>query len=301
MPANGVRPGPIKPWGSMPQVGPGVLNPLAHGFPWEIETPDIQREGIGELVTFRMWGFPVGHIPAELRDEHGRIKPPVQWPEIPPWGIGDHTPLLDDYDKHQNPAESVEVVRSFDVQRCIDVDPAAITPAGVAFELVRYPIGTSSVGIVERVPTMFEVTALDGQGDPLFTFGSTNGERPCVSSLVHPTVGVGALTWQWRIVATHNPTQSQPAVVPLAGPVTLRQVLGVPLIPSWTDLRYGNVARWGDRNQVVVPARTMVSYWVILFGASDRFRVNVGSRLAGYWQSAGRLGQARDAATARIV
>ena len=66
-------------------------------------------------------------------------------------------------------------------------------------------------------------------------------------------------------------------------------------------MRYGDRARWGDRQQFVIRSSTQVRYWVTFFGPVDRYRVRVGARLAGYYQLTGRRGAALEAVTDRIV
>ncbi|TPV95539.1 MAG: hypothetical protein B7733_09440 [Myxococcales bacterium FL481] len=268
--------------------------------PWAAsQTPEVQRMGLGRLVTFRRWGVPEGQLPPDVIG-----RPAREWARGPsqPWGIGDQSTLLDEHDQHMAPSDAAEVVRSLDVQRCVRVDPSVITPAGVAYELVRIDhIPTAAVGVIERVPTTFaNVEALDDVG-PVFTYGDLNGERPCTTELVHPDAAVTeTLRWSFRVTLTHVSTIEAPAEA-LSGPIPPEAVPGDDLLAPWSDLRYGSGSRWADRLQLVVRPNTRVRYWGILFGPADRFAVTIGARLAGYWQLGGRKGSALQSATTRIV
>lgn len=251
-------------------------------FPDEVLVAFVQRRGLGELATFRR-----NDAPSIVAD----------------YGLNAESGIFDAWDKIQNPASASETVRMFDRQRCIAVDPDAITPEGVAFELVRYEIPTQAVGVVERIPTIFEsVDALDVDGVPVFSYSQINGEQPCRSSLIHPDPDVDPLTWEWIVTRNVAPyTTEMGAPDPYLGPVSPLLIGGDPMLPSWSDLRYGIASRWPDRQQWILTSRSVVRYWVVLRGEAGRWGVRVGGRLAGYWQSGGRRGAAVFAATHRIV
>ena len=292
-------PGEVVEFDRWPLVWSGApTGPLVHNPPAAIETPDIYRVGVGQLQTFRRWGYPVGYIPPMLA-RHA----PVTWPASESWGIGNNSDELNEWDKHQNPANAAERINYIDVQRCVNVDPADIVTTGVAFELVHTQIPSAAVGVIERVPQIFEeVTALDDQGDPLFTFANLGGFSPCIREVVHPDPAVVTpLTWRFLITQTTVPYRGAPQGAPSGyeGPIIPALVGGQPILGPWSDIRYGDSHRYGDNVDLVANARTLVRYWVILFGPSDRFRVKVGGRLAGYWQQGGRYGAALDGATRR--
>ena len=257
------------------------------------QTPEIYRVGVGRLVTFRQWGRPVGELAPELADHPAR-----DWAKGPdqPWGMGRETALLDDYDKFQAPAAAAEKLKMFDRQRCRTFG-ASITPEGRAFELVRFDIPAQTVGVVERIPTTFQVEALDAGGVPIFTYSNTNGQEPCLNLLVHPDPAVAEpLQWQWRVTVTDN---GPPA--PYFGPIDPASIIGDDLVEPWNDMRNGHAERWPDELQYVLHPRKTVRYWVTVSGPADnRFRVTAGGRIGGFWQTAGRYGAALKAATVRF-
>lgn len=287
------HPGPIADFNRFPSIWPGPTGPLLFNPGALTQTPEIYRIGVGRLVTFRRWGRPVGYFPPGIAE----LPAPV-WAKGPdqPWGLGRSTAQLDDYDQYQAPAAASEKVRVFDRQRCTSnsgsVDP--IVPTGATFELIRYDIPSQAVGILNRIPTVLEVEATD-QGVPIFTYGGLNGERPCLDELRHPDPAVTLpLTWLWRVTTTDNgPGQ------PYQGPIRPGDVFGDDLIEPWRDLRNGHGNRWPDHLHYVMHPRKTLHYWVTLFGPTNRFRVTVGGRFGGYWQTAGRRGAAIRAATER--
>ena len=296
------RPGSIAAFNVMPLIGMGMpTGPLLMNPPAEIETPDIQRIGVGRLVTFRRWGFPPGNIPADVAD-----KPLREWAKGPNqvWGMGRETAQLDSFDQYQSPASASEVLRPFELQRCIeDLSPQ---PDGVSFEILRYDIPSASIGIVERVPTVLDVEALGPLPNPqvvrevLFSYGSLDGSRPCRDQLEHPDpLVLQPLTWQFRITLTHDPGLEN-VTSPLQGPIIPRNIPGDDLVEPWRDLRFGTNSIWGDKQGRPILPRYQVRYWITLFGPAAQFRVTVGARLGGYWQLAGRRGDALYAATRRI-
>jgi hypothetical protein len=224
---------------------------------------------------------------------------PIQWAGGPvqPWGFSADSAQLDAYTRNTAPADSAEVLRTWDVMRCVVIAPTDIVPGGVAFELVRFDaVPDSSVGVLERLPTQFEnAQALTAAGVVQVTYSNVNGENPCLRRLVHPDDAVADLTWQWRVTVV-GPDSS---VVPIAGPMLPLAVPGRDLVQPWTDQRYGVSGRWGDDWQVIIPARSVVRVWLTLFGPTGRYAITAGARLAGYTQLAGRHGAALGAAIHR--
>lgn len=216
------------------------------------------------------------------------------------WGIGAASTDMDATDRLSEPYAAVETVRAFDVQRCITVDSSLIVPEGVAFELVHQTTPAGSIGVVEDYPTIFaEVTALDGDGNAVFTYGNLNGSELCTNELVHPDPMVTEpLRWRFQLDYIN--------IAYLRG-IDLRYVGGVPaaemggkaIIPAWNDLRSGSNNRWAEGKQCLVPASSLVRIWIELTGPMDRFDVRVGARLGGFWQFGGRLGAALNNATIR--
>lgn len=279
-------------WPQDPVIGPNPVVPLAFDPPTFIETPDCQRMPWGERpgwtpYTWRMFGVPapfpqlgeVANTPAalELAEQQHRVTFPANHPER---------------------------IRYWDRFRCIDIPPDALELGGTAWELTRVHLQKFGAGVVERVGTVFEdITALDDDGDPLFSFGVLDGLRPCVFPLLHPQPGVAPLSVEWRAIATEMPTSStiqgsaMPPFIVAASPVVIppdREVL-----QRWNDMRQGYAVRWADLLQYLTGENVIVRLIVILSGEPDRWRIRVGGRLSGFWNSAGARGVALDAATRR--
>lgn len=286
-------PGPIVGYNALPTIWTGTSGPLEYNFAAAVQTPDIQRMGVGRIVTYRQWGFEVGYLPPG---------PPQLWARGPdqPWGLGNDSTELDDYDQHQSPADASEVLRSWDVQRCVAIPAATIVPTGVLFELVRFDrVPSAAVAVLENLPHIIEsAVALDDAGQPQFVYSNLNGEEPCRTSLVHPNPLVAPLTWRWHVTATEVSTTGG-QLSPLAGPTVPAAIEGDDLVRPWADLRYGTAVRWGGDWQIVVRPRVVVRYWVEFFGPTNRYELRVGARLSGYTQLGGRRGAAIDAATTR--
>lgn len=271
----------------VPLAWPGGAAPLWVDHPASAQIPEVMR-----AMVPQQWGYPPAG--ADIGGVQILARAGL-------YGLNSKSEQQDDFDQYQAPSEASEAVRPIVVQRCIDVDEDDISEVGTAFELTRIVhVPSAAIGIVERLPTMLNVEALDANKDPIFTFGNTNGQDPCLDELQHPDAAVGPLTWVWRIVMQHVPSNSAPNL-PLAGPAGAGAVMGDDLVPPWTDIRYGDLSRWGDRQQFVVRPSTQVRYWVTFFGPSGRYRIRVGARLAGYWQLGGRRGAALESVTDRIV
>lgn len=270
-------------WPGAPVIGPPVVQPLAFDPPTFIETPEYQKlglEGPGSRYLWRTYGIP---FPTETVDVR----------------------FLDRGFERTFPASDPERLRYFDEVRCLDIDPAAIKLTGTSFELVRVHLQKYGAGVVERLVTIFDdVLALDGNGDPLFDFGPLLGLRPCRLPLVHPDPAAGTLAMEFRLLVTEVPGVSvrQGAGFPgYQGPVPPSSIpADVMLRTSWRDLRYAGT-RFADLLQYVTGANALVRLWVTFFAQPDRWRIRVGGRLGGYWNSAGRLGVARRSATQRTL
>ena len=273
-------------WNKYPTIQPGPTGPLAHNPFAALETPYVQYLGVGDEQQFRYWGIDVSGYPASQ------------------WWFKAHSGQLDAFDQFYSPDSASERVRTFDVQRCVSVPDASIVPTGVSFELVRAPALGGFLSTIERLPTIFdEVSALDENGVKIFTYSQLNGLRPCLDQLVHPDPAVTEpLRWRFHLRVTHEASMREPIdSSAYQGPVAPAQMKGSDLLEPWSDFRYGDLVRWGDRQQIIVPARSMARLFVTLFGPSERFAVRVGARLSGYRQLAGRRGSAVNAATLRIV
>lgn len=291
-------PGPVGPWNIYPMVQPGYVGPLLGNPLAEIETPEIQMLGVGLEVTYRRWGWPVGYLPDDIVD-----RPTSQWAKGPaqPWGASAATNLTGDFEQYDNPQASPERVQWIDRQRCVDVDPAEVSSFGVTYEIVRVDVPLGSVGVIERLPTVFTVDALDEGGVPMFSYGAINGERPCLSELVHPDPAVTEpLTWRWELTEVATTSNADDNTIGYQGPVDPMQIQGDPLAERWSDLKWGTNARWADELQIVLAPHSQARLWVTFFGPPNRFRINVGARIGGYRQSGGRRGAAVRAATQRM-
>lgn len=221
----------------------------------------------------------------------------------PGWGINASSNDLDFRDQYAQPFAANEIIRKFDTQRCISIDPVNIVPPGVAYELVHWAIPTGAVGFIEQLPTIFEVTALDANGIPIFTYGELNGENLCIDELVHPDPAVLIpLKWQFRLVYTDSPSSDSPA---RNAPLNYRSAIsadligGQNIIPPYSDLRYGHRSDWGKSEQYAFPSSSVIRYWVVFYGPTERFRVRIGGRLSGFWQLAGRRSAALDSVITR--
>lgn len=247
-------------------------------------------------------------LPWELEDDFGAVQQLAlpdpknvesgQWQGIP---AADRVQWRSDL--VTDPANANDVIRPYDVQRCIAVDPELITPAGVSFEVVHFEHPAGSLLIIEDIPTIWDsAEALDGQGLPIFNYTSLNGERLCRSSLIHPTPAVGDLTWRWDLVWTDRPSIGEIGLA-YQGPVAPSQISGTYVRSPWRDNRYGPNSPFngGKYRQFSVPASAVVRLWLTLFGPASRYRVHLGARVAGFFQFGGHDGRALDSATQRRV
>lgn len=265
-----------------PVVGPPVGVPLDFDPLTFIETPDYQRLGFDRP----------GWAPFMARTT----------------GTGYPTPaplsLLEHAYKRSIPTASAEAIRYFDSMQCIDIPPSQISPTGTVWELARVHLQKFGTGVIERLATIFEdVTALDDEGEPLFSFGPLDGVRPCIFPIQHPDPDGGRLFVEFRLIATEIPSFADRAVVPpfLAG-ASPGVIPAVPnLRPPWNDLRQGYIVRWADLLQYLVGENVYVRLLATFSGETDRWRLRVGGRLGGYWNSAGPLGVALDTATRRTL
>lgn len=264
----------------VPLAWPGGRAPLWVDGPASAQIPELYR---GRLQ--RQWGYP---------------PPGSNWPPRG-WGFSNESSQNDEYDRHTAPSDASEVIRSIDVQRCVTVDPATITVTGTAYELVRVTnVPAAAAAVIERVPTMWTASALDAVGVPVLDYSRINGQRPCLRELVHPDPAVLPLTWSYRITMTHMATHGAP-VTPYLGPIPASAVPGEDILSPWPDMRYGHASPWGDRQQLVVRPQTQLRLFLILSGPPSRYAVEVGARLAGYWQLGGRKGAALLGSITRIV
>lgn len=281
------------PWSRFPTIGPAPAEPLAWNPILQIETPETQYLIVDDVETLRQWGLPLGEITES--QSHPSLSGDYSFGVSRFGGVGP----TDDWEQYGDPTSSVERVRRFDKLHCTDIDPAAINPVGVAFELVRQRVDAVTIGVVQRIITTWSVTALDDAGDPLFAYGQ-NGLDMCVGRLLHPTAGVGSLTWDFRMVRRPKAWASGAPLAPYAGPVSPSAIVGDDLVEPWTDLRYGSAATWGDDQYVLAPPDSEISLWLTVRGPTDRFLVErCGARLAGFTQRAGRRGAALCSVTNR--
>lgn len=281
-----------------PSLDP-VLSPVfpGSGYPPVFEHPDAFYETsdrdlrLGPLVQFERLGFK---------------QPTAQDALDPAWGLSPHSTVLDYRNQFDQPYASSEIVRRIDIQRCIEVDPDQITPAGVAFELVHWRVPVGAVCVLEQIPTIWDdVSAIDDDGEAFFSYAGLNGERLCRSELQHPDPAISEpLRWRFHLTFTDDPSREAPTVIPdmtYLGPVLPAEIQGHPITPPWSDARYGANNRWAELQQFLAPSSSIVRFWVTLSGPVDRFRVRVGARLGGFVQHGGRRGAALDAVQIRRV
>lgn len=241
-----------------------------------------------------------------LFERQGMTVPTAQYAANDPgWGLNQRTDAFDESDQYSNPSAASEAVQQFDIQRCVTVDPSDITLDGVLFEVLHWQVPSSSVGIVERLPTIFKsVTSLDAAGVEIFTHGNLNGLRPCVDSVPHSDALIASLQWRYFLTWTDRGSL-QPVTVAgtlgYRGPVGLGQLAGNNVLPPWNDLRYGHNANQGSYEQWIFPPGCLVRYWVQVFGPTDRFKVSLGARLVGFTQSCGRKGAALQSVLRRHI
>jgi len=280
-------------WSRFPIVGPAPAEPLSQNPILEIETPETQYLYVDDVEVLRFWGNEIGTITDSQADPS--VSGDYSWGVSRFGGI----PSTDDYEQFQNPLASGEIVRRFDRLHCVDVDEADIVPGGTAFELVRFDVDHNTIGVLQRIVTTWRVTALDDVGTPLFVFDD-NGQEACVDELVHPTAGVGSLTWTFRLTRTPKSWSGAPPTVAYRGPADPGAIAGTDTIEPWGDLRYGGAEYWGTEQYVLVEPGSTVTLWAVVSGATDRFRIDrFGARLAGYTQRCGRRGAALCSATNR--
>lgn len=210
------------------------------------------------------------------------------------WGLGPQSRDMDATDQLSEPFASVERIRPYDVQRCVEIAPETInSDPGVLYELVSVRIPAGAIGIIEDIPTIFDdVTAIDTDGTELFSFGNLNGLRPCLNELIHPDPAVPEpLRWRFHFTY-HNDPYLGAQDAGYLGPILPSQISGRAILPPWDDMRSGINNRWAAEKQCQAPASSIVRIWVHITGPVDRFRVRVGARLGGYYQFAGRKGAA---------
>jgi len=274
-----------------PIVGPPARVPIAFDPPTFLETPDYQRSGIregpGSPYFWRDYGWPYPILMDAAQRKAAADR-----------RLSSH--------RHVLPADTPERIRYWDELRCVDLPPQRLVTTGTAFELVRVHLQKFGTGVVERISTIFDdVTALDGEGVPLFSFGPLPGNQPCILPLAHPDPAAGVLAVQFRLVVSELPDFSlgiTAGVPPYQGPLPPAAIPSDEnLRPPWSELRQGYDVLWSDLLQHVVGVDCLVRLWIIVFAQPNRWALRVGGRLAGYWNSAGRLGVALDAATRRTL
>lgn len=267
-----------------PITGPGRSAPLVHDFQRWTTTPEIFRTGLRPRAWQRLWG--------------------LAYPNMR--GADERASVISEQNQYTTPASSPERIETDDVQRCITA--TLDTTAFQAWELGRFPVMAFGAGIVERIVTAFPtIEALDDAGAVLLTFKNLDGLDPCARELVHPLEDVPALRWRWRLLTTSIPNSGPAPIRVPAGPVARSSVLGVDVTPPWDDLRYGSSFRWGDRQQIVIFGRQLVSLWLELSlsaaaaPSAGGWRVHAAGRIAGYQNPGGRLGAAERQAVFRTV
>lgn len=252
---------------------------------------DIHNLRRGTLVQYERLGFRMPEAAEAFR---------------PGWGVDTAARDLDILDQYSQPFAASEIIRKFSVQRCVQVQSAQIVPAGIAFELVHWTIPAGSVGVIESIPVIWsDVTALDQNAVPVFTYAGLNGEDLCLDELVHPDpLVLENLTWRFHLTYTDSPSRDLPSAV---SPLTYRAAIppdhigGQNILPPWSDARYGHAEQWGQFEQYLFPSSTVIRYWIVLFGPTGRFRVRVGARLGGFWQLGGRRGSALESVLTRRI
>lgn len=254
------------------------------GFPAELEADRSS-----------MSGWLAGTLVADVR-AGTRIPTPEEALRV---GMGSHSANRNEVDKYDNVWNATERVKQFSVQRCVDVDPSLIRPAGVAYELVHVAVPEDGMAVVERLPTIFaDVSSLDGNGVQYFTHGNLSGQKPCTNEILHadPTV-TEPLRWQFYLQWTARGSiqrVSTQGTLGYSSGVPVGQIGGSQVLSPWSDMRYGHGPRWGTDEQYIFPRGSTIRTWVALFGPTDRFAVRIGQCLSGYTQGGGRKGAALD-------
>lgn len=187
---------------------------------------------------------------------------------------------------YANPGNDPERIQWFDAFNRIELSASDITPTWRAWEIARFVIPSNFVGSIDKMPTSIDsVIALDGDGNPLYSYGPQNGQRATVESLLHPTPGVGRLEWRFRLtLINQGPTSDTPNR--LAGSAA---PLGLDIVEPWKHLSNGSDVVWAARQQIVCRAAALVRYFVEFRGPALRFTLQAGARLSGYVQSAGHM------------
>lgn len=294
--------GSVEQWGRTPVVWTGVAGPQSANFPSQVQTPDVQRTGAGSLAYLHMWGFPVIPLPGLYNAPQRMWINNGQKADVRYWGMSDESRDFDDPDKHDNPQYASERVRQYDVMGCVEVLAGDIVPTGVLYELCRYRVPTQSLGVIEETPTELRVSALNADGEEVFSYSDTNGQQPCRRELIHPDPLVTLpLTWNWMITQSDIPGFSSTEESSMLRGVLPSALEGEHLITPVPDLRFGNRILHSPSQQIYIDPRKRVRYWVLLKGPVGRFRVRAGARLTGYWQSGGRQGAALASALRRVL
>jgi hypothetical protein len=157
-----------------------------------------------------------------------------------------------------------------------------------AWELTRLSVPMGCAAILEKLPTSIdEIWALDDDGADLYSYGPQNS-LATRTGLRHPDPTVGALEWQFAVTTTSE-GWAEGQIARLSGSPFLP---GSHLCEPWSDLRNGSAADYAGQQQIVCPSGSLVRIWVLFRAPQNRYRVQVGARISGYWQAAGKSGPA---------
>jgi hypothetical protein len=166
-------------------------------------------------------------------------------------------------------------------QRTVAFEP---TTSALMWLLATESTSPHQVGVIERVATLLEVDALDGDGLPLTTF-VLDGQEIFNGVLEHPIPGFGELSIGWRL---RQEDYTYFRVVGAIDAVPYDAVPGNDVVPPWSDDVYGWNARYWDQLQIVYPAGYRVRLWVL--AQADflhAWRIRAKGRMGGYAQARG--------------
>lgn len=209
-----------------------------------------------------------------------------------------------DQNEHVTWVEPINVVEQITPASTVGL---ATTP--LAWELVRTDVSVFGTFILEKIATYLAAQALDSAGAPVgapFVTGITT-DPFLVNPIPHPEVGVGGLQFAWGLIQDQQPLMHAGDTLPPAfavGAVPNSIPVGYPIPgipPLWADLRYAWGTTYTEEHHIVLGGgNSLLRLFAFLSSSSpDRWAVKPGGLLAGYWQAAGRLGAALNAASRR--
>lgn len=265
---------PRVPWGQDPRASVGI--PLR----WQLDTR-------------RVWG----HL-SELR-RTGRA-----WDELVADGLPTDRSALASIGR-SDPAASAEAV-AWQTGGTLSVDPFTVdelaSTGGLAFELARFQGPLSGVGIIEKIQTFWRLQRVEEGG----TFSELYVEGP--GSTPVPPLGAASTTLglvRLYVLTCEAAPPAVPSVTGRQNPLVIppASLGGHPY--SWADARYATAQILGHNQRIVVPRRSVVRLWGVLFrdsstpAAPGLFVSTLQGFLAGFNVSAGPTDAAYTTATLR--